>query len=147
MLELGKIINQAKAEKPNDRSDRDRYHAIFITELEKVAAYYQMYCVEPMVIPVEASDSEKQLLFSDDLVEGNIVHYVMPDHQHRPAIIVQVWDREHIDGACSLIVFVDGTNDVKRNFNDPIKETVTNFWEPRALHSETHEPGTWHWIE
>lgn len=32
-----------KAEKPNDRSDKDRAYAVTITELEKVIAYFQVY--------------------------------------------------------------------------------------------------------
>ena len=34
-----------KAEKPNDRSDRDRYYAILNTELEKAYALYEVYCL------------------------------------------------------------------------------------------------------
>jgi hypothetical protein len=34
-----------KAQKPNDRSERDRYTAIAITDLEKLIAFY-VVCVE-----------------------------------------------------------------------------------------------------
>jgi hypothetical protein len=30
----------------------------------------------------------------EGLTEGRVVHFVMPDGTHRPAIIVQVWSRE-----------------------------------------------------
>ena len=38
------LIDLAKREKPNDRSERDRYYAIFVTELEKALALYACYC-------------------------------------------------------------------------------------------------------
>lgn len=41
---LKELIDLAKREKPNDRSERDRYHAIFITELEKAQAFYFYHC-------------------------------------------------------------------------------------------------------
>jgi hypothetical protein len=46
--EIEKLFEQLKvavyAEKPNDRSDRDRYYAILNTELEKAFAIYEVYC-------------------------------------------------------------------------------------------------------
>jgi hypothetical protein len=40
---IEEAIRQAKAEKPNDRSDVDRRYAIAITELEKVKAFVAYY--------------------------------------------------------------------------------------------------------
>lgn len=37
------LIDMKKA-KPNDRSERDRYAAIAITDLEKLIAFYSYYC-------------------------------------------------------------------------------------------------------
>lgn len=37
-------IDMAKAAKPNDRSDQDRYFAVFLTDIEKLRAYYLTYC-------------------------------------------------------------------------------------------------------
>ncbi|MCB1714145.1 MAG: hypothetical protein KDK05_03325 [Candidatus Competibacteraceae bacterium] len=40
------LIEQFRDSKPNDRSDRDRYFAVAITDLEKVYAYYLAYLAE-----------------------------------------------------------------------------------------------------
>jgi len=76
-----------------------------------------------------------------ELTEGRIVHYVMPNGEHRPAIVVRVWDLEIAnDGYVNLVVFVDGTND--------IKPFTTTIWEPSVFFNDTDKPvGTWHWIE
>lgn len=37
-------LKKMMEEKPNDRSDLDRYFAICITELEKLIAVYSLYC-------------------------------------------------------------------------------------------------------
>lgn len=37
------LLNTLRAQKPNDRSDRDRYWAIVITEVEKAKAVYLTY--------------------------------------------------------------------------------------------------------
>lgn len=46
----------------------------------------------------------------DGLVEGRIVHYVMPDGKHTPAIVVKVWDHTGPNGTSNLQVFTDGSN-------------------------------------
>lgn len=96
----------------------------------------------------------------EGLTEGRIVHYVMPSHEHRPAIVVRVWrvpdskGPEPIlkvpeNGMCNLVVFVDGTNDVKKSTDaytiDP--SPVLTIWETSRQYSEDPQPFTWHWIE
>lgn len=82
------------------------------------------------------------------LTEGRIVHYVLPDGQHRPAIVVRVWDRNPDDpiGCCQLQVFVDGSNDHHQiSANEVGHGTV---WRTSVRCDEVGKaPGTWHWIE
>lgn len=76
------------------------------------------------------------------LTPGRIVHYVLPsgrnEGEHRPAVIVRVWDNH--SGVSNLQVFLDGTNDDRRN-------TSGLRWVTSVRHSEGGEPDTWHWIE
>jgi hypothetical protein len=92
----------------------------------------------------------------DGLTEGRIVHYVMPSHEHRPAIVVHVWkvgSPEGVptnNGMINLTVFVDGLNDVKPqaevNFSPKNNETLLMRC-TSVLYSEDPQPFTWHWIE
>lgn len=77
----------------------------------------------------------------EGLTEGRIVHFVMPSKEHRPAIIVRVWNvTGSCDGYANLIVFVDGTNDVK--------PFTTTLWETSICFDDVEKRvGTWHWIE
>lgn len=75
----------------------------------------------------------------DDLIEGRIVHYVLPDGGHRPAVIVRVWSKE--TGCANMLVFTDGTNDA--GFN----RGVDVYWATSVRRSDAKEPGTWHWPE
>lgn len=82
------------------------------------------------------------------LTEGRIVHYVMPSHEHRPAIVVKVWDHT---GTSNLTVFVDGLNDVKPsmpevNFDPRNNETLLMRC-TLIRFSEEPQTCTWHWIE
>ncbi len=70
----------------------------------------------------------------DGLTEGRIVHYVMPNGKHRPAVVVEVWDGK---GAVNLQVFTDSMNDGAPNVQ----------WQTSVPFSESPEAGTWHWIE
>lgn len=84
----------------------------------------------------------------EGLTEGRIVHYVMPSHEHRPAIVVKVWDRNGNMGTSNLTVFVDGSNDVKPEVNyDPKNNETLLMRVTSATYSEKKEPFTWHWIE
>ena len=88
------------------------------------------------------------------LTTGRIVHYVLREGpnigEHRPAIVVQIWDASQSHDLVNLQVFVDGLNDAPRN------RTVDNLnqgyfiglmWATGISYSEAKEPGTWHWIE
>jgi hypothetical protein len=104
----------------------------------------------------------------DGLIEGRIVHFVMPNGQHRPAIVVQVWRvpdspgpepilKAPENGCCNLRVFTDGPNDVP--YTPEEKEKLGNWgfreddvrhghiWATSMMYSEEPKPGTWHWIE
>lgn len=87
----------------------------------------------------------------DKLIEGRIVHFVMPSGEHRAAMVVRAWHNPKLEldetGLCNLIVFVDGTNDAKRSIDDPVKEPVLMQWETSKHYSKDPQPGTWHWIE
>ncbi len=65
----------------------------------------------------------------EGLIEGRIVHYVAPNGQHRPAIVVNVLDQ---NGVISLQSFHD--------YNG--LEYVSG-----VEHSAEPVPGSWHWIE
>lgn len=73
---------------------------------------------------------------------GRVVHFVMPNGQHRPAIVVQVWNEDVVN----LQVFTDGSNDagvvVYPNTGGYVQ------WQTSVHHAE-NEPGphTWHWPE
>lgn len=77
------------------------------------------------------------------LTEGRIVHYVLPDGrnigEHRPAIIVKVWDPWQ--GTSQLQVFMDG------NGSESNDGTPNVVWATSIVYSEAKEYGTWHWIE
>jgi hypothetical protein len=77
------------------------------------------------------------------LIEGRIVHYVLPDRSHRPAIVVRNWHTPQ--GCCNLQVFLDGGD--KGNRVD--EEGVTGWmqWCTSVLYSAKPMPGTWHWTE
>jgi hypothetical protein len=90
------------------------------------------------------------------LTEGRMVHYVMPNGQHRPAIVLNVWSKT--SGCSNLNVFTDYTNDVpydqaeletmKHNFNIKPEEVAHgHIWKTSILFSVEPVPGTWHWIE
>jgi hypothetical protein len=77
---------------------------------------------------------------------GGVVHYVLPDGrsagEHRPAIIVRVWDSPpHSRSYVQLQVFVDGTNDYP-DYNGAVWATSV-----QADFGDTPAPRTWHWPE
>jgi hypothetical protein len=74
----------------------------------------------------------------DGLTEGRNVHFVLNNGIHRAAIVVNVWDKEA--GVVSLMVFLDGPNDVAVSAQNPL-------WVGTVSHSEEPKPRTWHWIE
>jgi hypothetical protein len=78
----------------------------------------------------------------DHLSVGRIVHFVTENGEHRPAIVVQVWNKE--SGCCNMQVFLDGTNDAKENFS---REQLDRglAWVTSVMYSEEPKPRTWHW--
>ena len=87
------------------------------------------------------------------LTEGRIVHYVLENGQHRPAIVVRDWKQEN--GLVQLQVFTDGLNDafkVTQLVRIGEQETVISIdrnvvWRTSVHYSEDKEIGTWHWPE
>lgn len=75
---------------------------------------------------------------------GRIVHYVLTDGQHRPAIVVRAWGEEPHSApdyadSVNLQVFLDGSNDGSESGVD---------WETSVRYDETGKtPYTWHWPE
>lgn len=91
----------------------------------------------------------------EGLTEGRIVHFVLSNGEHRPAIVVNNWGSEknfdgawaypEEDGYVNLQVFIDGSND-----NDvyPVSVPPNHMvWETSIKYSAEPEPRTWHWIE
>jgi len=74
----------------------------------------------------------------DGLIEGRIVHFVLEKGQHRPAIVVKVWNKD--SGSVNLQVFTDGSNDGELYASGM-------YWATSIMPSETNEVRTWHWIE
>lgn len=75
----------------------------------------------------------------EGLIEGKIVHFVMPNGQHRPAIIVKVWD--WFTGCCNLQVFTDGMNDDENTY-------LGLVWKSAVLFDNVQKKAnTWHWME
>ncbi|TAL13930.1 hypothetical protein EPN95_04555 [Patescibacteria group bacterium] len=62
----------------------------------------------------------------------------MSDGEHRPAVIVKVWNKEN--GMVNLQVFTDGVND------GPLYESGL-LWQTSVEHSDAKMVRTWHWPE
>lgn len=81
----------------------------------------------------------------EGLTEGRMVHYVLANGEHRPAVVVRVW---HATGACAgyvnLQVFTDGSND---NDADAAINGASVVWCTSVCYAAIPEPHTWHWIE
>ncbi len=80
------------------------------------------------------------------VVEGRIVHYVLQDGSHRPAIVVLNWHEP--SGSCNLQVLVDGLNDKRSETGLSAEECDRGMaWKTSVRHSAEPQPHTWHWIE
>lgn len=71
---------------------------------------------------------------------GRTVHYILPSGrsagEHRPAIIVRVWDKTPTEESLvQLQVFTDGRNDEAHN----VEWRTSVHQDPSA-----QKPGTWH---
>ena len=69
---------------------------------------------------------------------GRIVHFVLPNSEHRAAMVVKIFCD---DGSAQLQVFTDGSNDNSYCGDDNVR------WETSVRYSEGNEPRTWHWPE
>jgi hypothetical protein len=83
------------------------------------------------------------------LTVGRLVHYVLPSGygypgEHRPAIVVKVWEPLSEPFPIQLVVFLDGSNDASGQGKlAPLATWATSVrYDP-----EGKEPGSWHWIE
>ena len=92
----------------------------------------------------------------EGLTEGRIVHFVMPNGEHRPAIVVRNWENEltpPCEGYVNLQVFTDGMNDAQALPSDTDANTKLSveyglLWKTSICFDEAEKkPGTWHWIE
>ena len=72
-----------------------------------------------------------------ELGVGRIVHYVLANGEHRPAIIVNIFG-----DTCNLQVFTD--SDEEGKFNDELPSVM---WATSIKNSEEPIPITWHWPE
>jgi hypothetical protein len=82
----------------------------------------------------------------DGLIEGRIIHYVMPDGRaHRAAMIVQVFPQPQSDSPmCNITVFPDMLNDHRYG---PEWANTVGVGKGSIHYSETKEANTWHWPE
>lgn len=101
----------------------------------------------------------------DEVKLGRIVHFVLANGEHRPAIIVRVWPGEYgndevkdginaqvfLDGGNDRVVFVDAatTPPTSDAFSQVTLDECTkgSAWRTSVRHSSEAKPGTWHWPE
>jgi hypothetical protein len=87
---------------------------------------------------------------------GRIVHYVMWNGEHRPAIVVRVWGASsaieseagltEFHPAVQLQVFTDGKNDESPNNTNQPAQNVE--WRTSVGYDEAFKTAnTWHWPE
>lgn len=89
----------------------------------------------------------------EGLTEGRFVHFVLPNGEHRPALVVRVWNKD--TGYINLQVFTDGSNDLPAYESHDydglgIREAVRSgiVWQTSIYPDEADKkPHTWHWIE
>lgn len=87
---------------------------------------------------------------------GRVVHYVIDENTHRPAIVVRVWaDEQHYqedaakgDHVVQLQVFTDGSNDRHTAESLGILGAENGLvWRTSVHFDPNGAPGTWHWPE
>ncbi len=82
---------------------------------------------------------------------GRIVHFVMPNGLHRPAIIVEAWpDGTSCEGYANLQVFTDGHNDITGVQELESKVAIEDgiWWQASVcFDNQEKKPRTWHWPE
>ena len=79
---------------------------------------------------------------------GRIVHYVFSNGDHRPAIIVRIFDENPTERSyVQLQVFVDGSNDshLLDHQDKAISPSPNVVWRTSVLQDAADKaPGTWH---
>ncbi len=85
----------------------------------------------------------------DSITVGRIVHFVLMNGEHRPAIVVNAWPNLE---AANITVFADGPNDATKFPLTAQASTPGNapplYWVPSVTHDEDEKhAGTWHWPE
>lgn len=91
----------------------------------------------------------------DGITEGRIVHYVLPNGEHRAAMIVNGWHGGiGSDHLVNLHVFLDGLNDkaadlVQTSVSIYDTETIRQgwLWATSVRFDEGASTHSWHWIE
>jgi hypothetical protein len=94
---------------------------------------------------------------------GRIVHYVLANGEHRPAIIVRVWPGEfgtaEVTDGINVQIFTDGSNDAAAGTDVAIgsfsgEERIQGVaWRPSVRYRDPSDGnvaelmGTWHWPE
>ena len=88
---------------------------------------------------------------------GRIVHFVLPNGEHRPAIVVRVWPDEFLHNqqdttGLNLQVFLDGTNDNEAYAGLFLPAKIDTLHGTMWYTSAQYDPsgiqtGTWHWPE
>lgn len=88
----------------------------------------------------QTTSESKQIV---GLTVGRMVHYVMPNGVHRPAIVVHVWDKD--SGLVNVRVLTDGANDTAAVGWHPDHPD----WVTSIQYDDSPDPAqhTWHWIE
>jgi len=74
------------------------------------------------------------------VTEGKMVHVVLENGEHRPAVIVKVWSEE--TGCSNLQMFTDSPPEANLNDCLPQVKWLTSF-----VYSEEPILNTWHWME
>ena len=101
-------------------------------------------CGQPLYVAETPAGAAQRSNDMEGLTEGRIVHFVLPEGQHRAAIIVRVWRQGDgtppANGYSNLAVFMDGTNDY-------LGTASCIKWETSVEYSAEPKPRTWHWIE
>jgi len=86
---------------------------------------------------------------------GRIVHYVLANGEHRPAIIVRVWPGEYgndeVKDGINVQVFLDGGNDTDAalgmGYTTMDERERGTAWRTSVRYSGESVPGSWHWPE
>lgn len=74
---------------------------------------------------------------------GRVVHYVLKNGTHRPAVVVQVWNSD----CANLKVDLDGYNDKNEDLPCSRIDPMTAWATSVCPDSTGEKPGTWHWPE